>query len=111
LTLVGVDVLAALADKLSQIWATLSGVSVLWALLAIAFALAMYFLPPILAAVLGHPPGRVAIIAILDLFLGWTGLGWFALLGWAMIGRPRAPELEPIEEGEWVPSVHPPTTG
>ena len=82
----------ALAAKLSQIWNTLSGVSVLWAVLAIVFALVLYFLPTILAAVLGNTPRRVAIIGVLDLLFAWTGVGWFALLGWAILGRPKEPE-------------------
>lgn len=92
----------ALAAKLSQIWTTLSGVSVLWAILAVLFALAIYFLPTILAAILGNGPRRVAVIGILNLIFAWTGLGWFILLGWAMLGRPR--DLD--EELEASPYVH-----
>jgi hypothetical protein len=105
-----VDVLQALAAKLSDIWNTLSSVSVLWALLAIVFALAVYFLPTILAAVLHHPPGRVTLIGVLNLFLGWTGLAWFGLLGWAMIGRPKPVEEGPAEEPDMVPFFHTPGT-
>jgi hypothetical protein len=99
----------ALAAKLSQIWNTLSGVSVLWAILAILFALVLYFLPTILAAVLGNTPRRVTIIGVLNLLFAWTGLGWFALLGWAMLGRPKEPEV--AEEVDMAPSFfHTPGT-
>ena len=104
------DVVQALLDRLVQIWTTLSSVSVIWALLAIVFALAIYFLPTILAAVLHHPSGRVVLIGVLNLFLGWTGLLWFVLLGWAMIGRPRPAEEGPGDDSDMVPFYHTPGT-
>jgi hypothetical protein len=82
----------ALVTGLSQIWTTLSGISVLWAILAVLFALAIYFLPTILAAVVGNTSGRVVVIGVLNLLFAWTGLGWFALIGWAILGRPRDPD-------------------
>jgi hypothetical protein len=33
----------------------------------------------------------IAWIALVNVFLGWTVLGWFAALGWAAAGRARAP--------------------
>jgi Superinfection immunity protein len=105
-----VDVVQALVARLVDIWNTLSGVSVLWALLAVVFALALYFLPTIFAIVLGHPPGRVTLIGVLNLFLGWTGILWFVLLGWAMIGRPKPVEEGPAEEPDMVPFYHTPGT-
>jgi T4 superinfection immunity protein len=106
-----VDVAQTIAERVSQVWASLSSVSILWALLALIFAIVVYFLPTLLAAVLHHPSGRVVLIGVLNLLFGWTGLGWFALLGWAMIGRPRERELAPSEDFEMVPFVHPPNTG
>ena len=96
----------ALAAKLSEIWNTLSGISVLWAILAVVFALLIYFLPTILAAVLGNTTRRTAIIGVLNLLFAWTGLGWFALIGWAIIGRPRNPD----DELELSPFAHTPGT-
>jgi hypothetical protein len=46
----------------------------------------MYFLPTIIAAHRGH---SVAGILILNLFLGWTVIGWFALLLWSLVSAPR----------------------
>ena len=46
----------------------------------------LYFLPTIVAAHRGH---HVAVILILNLFFGWTGIGWFALLLWALLTTPR----------------------
>ena len=100
----------AITAKISEIWATLSGISVLWAILAIVFALAIYFLPTILAAVLGNPSRRVLVIGVLDLIFGWTGLGWFALIAWAIFGRPREVELELADDAEAFPLGHPPST-
>ena len=97
------DVLAA---KISEIWNTLSAISVLWAIVAVIFALGIYFLPTILAPVVGNTTRRTAIIGVLNLLFAWTGLGWFALIGWAIIGRPRDPE----EELELSPFAHTPGT-
>ena len=46
----------------------------------------MYFLPTILAAHRGH---GVAGILLLNLFFGWTIIGWFALLAWALAAGAR----------------------
>ncbi len=46
----------------------------------------LYFLPTILASNRGH---AVAPILLLNLFLGWTLVGWFLLLLWALLSCPR----------------------
>ena len=43
--------------------------------------LALYFLPATIASARGHH-NRLAIW-VLNLFLGWTALGWIAALVWA----------------------------
>jgi hypothetical protein len=45
-----------------------------------------YFLPTIVAAHRGH---NVTGILLLNLFFGWTGIGWFAMLLWALLSAPR----------------------
>ena len=45
----------------------------------------IYFLPTIVALVRGH---GVAGVLVLNLFFGWTGIGWFALMLWALLSRP-----------------------
>lgn len=45
-----------------------------------------YFLPTIVAANRGH---KVTGILLLNLFFGWTGIGWFAMLLWALLSTPR----------------------
>ena len=46
----------------------------------------LYFVPTIVAAHRGH---HVTGILLLNLFFGWTGIGWFALLLWAILSTPR----------------------
>jgi len=45
----------------------------------------LYFLPTVVAAHRGH---SVTGILLLNLFFGWTGLGWFVLLIWALLSSP-----------------------
>ncbi len=42
-----------------------------------------YMLPYVIATERGHP--RVADIGVLNLLLGWTGLGWIVAFTWATI--------------------------
>ena len=46
----------------------------------------LYFLPTVIAAHHGH---SVAGVLLLNLLFGWTGIGWFALLFWALLSAPR----------------------
>lgn len=45
----------------------------------------LYFLPTIVASNRGH---GVAGVLLLNLFFGWTGIGWIALLLWALLSTP-----------------------
>jgi hypothetical protein len=45
----------------------------------------LYFLPTIIASNRGH---EVAGVLLLNLFFGWTGIGWIALLLWALLSYP-----------------------
>lgn len=49
-------------------------------LIAFGLCLAMYFLPSILA----HQKHNFAAIFLVNLFLGWTVIGWIVALIWAM---------------------------
>ena len=51
-------------------------------LLILVFMLVLYFLPTLIAGHRDHP--KFAGIAILNLLLGWTGLGWVGALIWAV---------------------------
>lgn len=62
----------------------------------------LYFLPTILASRDGH---EIALILPLNLFFGWTVVGWFALLLWVLLSRPAYP-VHPVpgvyyQNGYW----------
>ncbi len=59
---------------------------VLFALLLIPFG-AIHFLPTIIAA-LRHSRSVVGIF-LLNLFLGWTVIGWIVALVWALRSEPK----------------------
>jgi hypothetical protein len=48
--------------------------------------IALYFLPTIVAAHHGH---RLGGVLLLNLLFGWTGIGWAALLLWALLSPRR----------------------
>ena len=63
----------------------------LWAIGGtVAFALfaGLYFLPSIVAFRRGHP--SKAAVLILNIFLGWTFLGWVVSLVWAFTDTRRS---------------------
>ena len=45
-----------------------------------------YFIPSIIAGARGHH--QTVAIVVLNLFLGWTFLGWVAALVWAFMATP-----------------------
>jgi hypothetical protein len=47
---------------------------------------ALYFLPTFIAAHRGHPVGG---IFLLNLLFGWTVIGWFAMVLFALVAFPR----------------------
>lgn len=47
----------------------------------LALVVVVYFIPTIVAGKRGHPNGTP--IFLLNLFLGWTALGWLAALIWS----------------------------
>ncbi|MEB4212315.1 superinfection immunity protein [Mycobacterium sp. 94-17] len=59
------------------------GVVLLW-VVGVLLALAFYFLPTIIAALRGIP--NALSVAVINLFLGWTLLGWVAALAIAVAG-------------------------
>ncbi len=50
-------------------------------------ALALYFLPSIIAVARSHR--QVGPIVVINFFLGWTLIGWVLCLAWSVSGRPR----------------------
>jgi hypothetical protein len=55
-------------------------------LLCLILLIGLYFLPLIIAATRHHH--QTAAIAVLDLFLGWTFIGWVLALIWAASATP-----------------------
>ena len=55
-------------------------------MIALTILTLLYFLPTLIASQRGHSAGG---IFLLNLFFGWTIVGWFALLLWALISAPR----------------------
>jgi hypothetical protein len=54
-----------------------------------AFLLFVYFIPTIVAQ--HHRHRSVGAIAVINLFLGWTFLGWVIALAWAANGNVESP--------------------
>lgn len=54
-------------------------------MLHLAVLIGLYFLPTIVAAQRGH---GITGIFLLNFILGWTGIGWIALLLWALLSDP-----------------------
>lgn len=52
---------------------------------------AIYFLPSIVASARGHL--STGSIVVINLFLGWTVLGWVLSLAWAFSGDTRVNRL------------------
>ena len=48
----------------------------------VAIAVAVYFIPVIIAYIRGH--NNLLAVSILTLFLGWTFFGWLAALLWSL---------------------------
>lgn len=61
--------------------------------LGVAFLLGLYFLPSIGARLRGHPNAQAIIV--LNLFLGWTFVGWVVALIWAVSNPPARDPLPP----------------
>jgi hypothetical protein len=54
-------------------------------MLTLIFLTLLYFLPTLIASHRGHSTGG---ILILNFLLGWTGIGWLALMVWALASTP-----------------------
>ena len=50
----------------------------------------LYFLPTFLALARGHP--NSFLLAIVNLSLGWTVIGWVGVLFWSLRKQPRGRE-------------------
>ena len=54
---------------------------------------ALFYFPPTIVAWLRRHPNRVSIF-LLNLFLGWTGIGWLAALIWSASAIRKSSPIE-----------------
>lgn len=59
--------------------------------IALVLGVVLYFLPVIIAVRWQHP--QAGAIAVVNVCLGWTLIGWVAALAWALAQRPAQPSL------------------
>lgn len=64
-------------------------------IIILAILAALYFLPTIVASQRGHQ--ATAAICVLNIFLGWTFIGWLIAFVWSLTGDTRANEARKIE--------------
>ncbi len=57
----------------------------------------LYFLPTIVASVRRSHHGM--LIFLLNLFAGWTVIGWIAAMIWAVLSSPRCVYVYPASQG------------
>lgn len=50
----------------------------------------LYFVPSVIASTRKHP--NRGTIFLLNFLLGWTAIGWLAMLIWAFVGQPEPPK-------------------
>lgn len=66
-------------------------------MLTFSILVALYFLPTLL----GHNKRSFAGIFLLNLFLGWTVVGWFAALAWALAGAEAPRPMVLVHAGNY----------
>lgn len=52
----------------------------------------IYLLPSIIAVIRGHP--RTGAIILLNIFLGWTAVGWVVALLWSLLAESTTEKVE-----------------
>ncbi len=83
----------------------LSLVAVFGTLTGLAFSLALLFLPTLVARSRHHP--NTAAIFLVNLFFGWTFIGWVIALIWACIRPAAAVFYAPVYPAVMVPRQYP----
>lgn len=54
----------------------------------LAVMVIVYFIPTFIGSIRNHP--NAVAITLLNLFLGWTLIGWVAALVWSVLAKPAA---------------------
>jgi hypothetical protein len=72
------------------------GVPMIYMWLLMILAIALYFMPTIVAGYRHH--NSLMLIMVLNILLGWTMLGWLALLIWACFGDQYSTWSRPAEK-------------
>ncbi len=72
-------------------------------------AIFLYFLPSILASTRRHP--NFAGVLLVNLFFGWTFLGWIGALVWALTAPPAGAPSHPLPPAPPSPPPPPPAAG
>lgn len=85
----------------------LSLVTAFGTLTGLVFSLALLFLPALVAKFRRHP--NTAAIFLVNLFFGWTFIGWVIALIWACT-RPAAVLYAPVYPAAMVPRQYPAVT-
>jgi T4 superinfection immunity protein len=71
--------------------------------LFICFLVFLYFLPTVVCVV--RKPKAANGIEIVNLFLGWTFIGWVIALAWAASGEVRVPEEVQLSASNYDPGL------
>lgn len=66
-----------------------AGGAVVLVLFLVGASLLVYFIPAIVA----HGKPQFASVLVLDIFLGWTLVGWVVALAWALKTEPSATQV------------------
>jgi hypothetical protein len=61
-------------------------------IIGIAVLFTLYFAPAIVADMRNHP--SKSAITVVNIFLGWTLIGWVAALAWALMGEKTLAQTE-----------------
>ena len=78
-----------------------------WPILLVPFVM-FYFMPMVFAYMREHP--KLAALAIVNFFLGWTFVGWVGCLAWAFAQgkwgpKPGDPDYDPAKRHWWIAEV------
>jgi hypothetical protein len=74
-------------------------------IVVVLMLVALYFMPTIVAA--GRHKQNTGAILALNLFLGWTAIGWIVALVWALT-QDRMPQIIQMQQNAYLPPGYDP---